>query len=341
MKSKISTKNKISTFFKEYKWQLIIITFLMIISSLFIFNSNKYIRIVLEGIVLFGTKVLPALLPFLFITKILSSFNLIGKICEKFSFLTKFLFSTPSISFYIFFMSIISGYPVGAKLTCEFYEKKIITSHDAQKILAFCSTSGPLFVIGSVGVGFYFNARLGFLLFLSHIISSILNGIIFGHAKIFSKREKNFNNSLCNIDKTNVEFSLDDCMFSTIKSAMMVGGFVVIFFVLIQILLDSNLLSPFIKLFTLFGLSELEATGFVSGLIEITKGVNILAKSPNILTSFMLSSFVISFSGISILTQSIVFLEKSNVSKKIFIFQKLTHAILSLVISYFIGIIFL
>lgn len=322
---KILSKNK-------NNFQIFLTIFLVIISLFFIINSKRYLLVVVDGILLYGTKILPALLPFFFITKLLSNFEIIFKFCNKFSFLTKKVFNTKSISAYIFFMSIISGYPIGAKLTSEFVENKILDKKDAQKILSFCSTSGPLFVIGTVGVGFFCDEKIGIIMFLSHIISSIINGIIFR-----GKKDSKIQDELpINFDK---KFSLEDCMYSSIKSVLIVGGYIIIFFVLIQILLDYNFLYPLIKLLEFLGLSNIEAQGFCSGLIEITKGISILSKSSNMRLAFVLSSTLISFSGLSIILQSLTFLDKLKISKKIFVIQKITHAVITIGVSYILSFI--
>ena len=382
---KLNKNKKILSKINSYKKQIFITIFLLTFSLLFVINSSKYISVTIDGILLYGTKILPTLLPFFFVTKILSNFNFIYAVCNQFSFLTKLLFNTKAISSYIFFMSIISGYPVGAKLTTEFYENKIIDKNDAQKILSFCSTSGPLFIIGTVGVGFFYNQFLGIIIFLIHVISSILNGIIYrnlGSRKIvkFSSKkgvkndgkiDDNFNakldekidvkhdKNLCqnldenlaknnsniiknlNIENTKINdknFSLQECMYSSIQSVLIVGGYIIIFYVLIQILLDYNILSPLINLLNLLGLPPIQSKGLCAGLIEITKGISILSTSSNIKLNFIISNFLISFSGVSILMQANAFLDKININKKMYVLQKFTHGVISLVLSIIVSL---
>ncbi len=382
---KLNKNKKILSKINSYKKQIFITIFLLTFSLLFVINSSKYISVTIDGILLYGTKILPTLLPFFFVTKILSNFNFIYAVCNQFSFLTKLLFNTKAISSYIFFMSIISGYPVGAKLTTEFYENKIIDKNDAQKILSFCSTSGPLFIIGTVGVGFFYNQFLGIIIFLIHVISSILNGIIYrnlGSRKIvkFSSKkgvkndgkiDDNFNakldekidvkhdKNLCqnldenlvknnsniiknlNIENTKINdknFSLQECMYSSIQSVLIVGGYIIIFYVLIQILLDYNILSPLINLLNLLGLPPIQSKGLCAGLIEITKGISILSTSSNIKLNFIISNFLISFSGVSILMQANAFLDKININKKLYVLQKFTHGVISLVLSIIVSL---
>lgn len=336
---KLKKNSNIKTRFLKYKSQILITIFLMFFAYCFISNSSKYIGVVLEGILLYCVKVLPALFPFFFITKILGSYDFIITCANRFKKLSKFLFNTPAISCYIFFMSIISGYPMGAKLTSDFYEYGLINKTEAQRIMSFCSTSGPLFVIGSVGIGFFANQTFGIMLFCSHILASILNGLIYRNYGTKTNKY-NVNNSLQNTYtiKTNT-FSLEDAMYSTIRSILIVGGYIVIFYTLIQIILDLNLLSPIVSLLQNFGLNNFEATGLVSGIIEVTKGMSILSGSQNIKITFIIASGLISFGGFSIFFQSFAFLDKIKLSKKFFLLQKITHSIFSVAISYLISII--
>lgn len=323
----------------KYKNQILITIFLLFFATIFIINSNKYIGIVLEGILLYSIKVLPALFPFFFITKILGSFDFIISCANRFKKFTKILFNTPAISCYIFFMSIISGYPMGAKLTSDFYEYGLINKAEATRIMSFCSTSGPLFVIGSVGIGFFVNQTFGIFLFLSHILASILNGLLYRNCGKKTLKNNDIDSAKeNNTIKTN-SFSLEEIMYSTIRSILIVGGYIVIFYTLIQILLDINILSPLIFILQKLGLNNFEATGLVSGIIEVTKGISILSGTQNIKTAFIISSGLISFGGISIFFQSFAFLDKIKLSKKFFLLQKITHSILSVAISYLISLI--
>ena len=307
---KIKKNSKLKEKILKYKNQILITIFLLFFAFCFVLNSSKYIGVVLEGILLYCVKVLPSLFPFFFITKILGSFDFIILCTNRFKRLSKFLFNTPAISCYIFFMSIISGYPMGAKLTSDFYEYGLINKIEAQRIMSFSSTSGPLFVIGSVGIGFFANQTFGIMLFCSHILASILNGLIYRNYGRKYNKNNYINLSLNSYTTKTNTFTLEEAMYSTIRSILIVGGYIVIFYTFIQIILDLNLLSPIISLLQNFGLNNFEATGLVSGIIEVTKGISILSTSQNIKTTFVIASALISFGGFSIFFQSFAFLDK-------------------------------
>ena len=142
-------------------------------------NPERYLSSVKDGVILFWAAVLPALFPFFFFTRMLTGLGFpetVGKFFEK---PVKFLFHTPPISAYIFFMSVLSGYPIGAKLISEFYKNGVINTEESKKIIAFSSTSAPLFVIGTLGVFMLDNVSYGVIILFSHYLSAIITGLVF------------------------------------------------------------------------------------------------------------------------------------------------------------------
>ena len=68
---------------------------------------------------------------------------------------------------------------MGAKLICEQYNKKYISSIEAEKMLSFCSVSGPMFMIGTVGFSMFNSYKAGVVIFVANIIACLINGLIF------------------------------------------------------------------------------------------------------------------------------------------------------------------
>lgn len=313
--------------------KIILSIIICIIILLIILEPALCINSIYNGLSIWTKAVLPSLLPFMFFTKILTDLDFVGILTKKFSKITKLLFNAPSISAYIFCMSMISGYPVGAKLISEFYSAGVITSKQANKLTTFCSTSGPLFIIGSVGTAMFCNKQLGYVLFISHILSSILNGIIFRN---FYKDnyEKTFDKTYTNLNEI-----LPNSMSSSITSVLIVGGYIAIFFMLIDLINKFNLLSPLNNLFELIfsplGVDINASNAFLNGLLEISKGCSGLANLNLPLTNLgTMASFLISFGGFSVFFQAITFLSKCKVKMGFYLLQKTTHAILSALITF-------
>ncbi len=150
----------------------------------------KFIQCSLDGVSAWAFNVLPSVLPFMFFTRILSSLGLMSTLTRPLSPLSGTLFKTPPISIYAFCMAILSGYPVGSKMVADLFMQGQISKEDAFKMSAFCSTSGPMFIVGAVGVGMFQSAKIGYVLFLSHLLGAVFNGILFRNFKL--KNRTNF-----------------------------------------------------------------------------------------------------------------------------------------------------
>ena len=282
-----------------------------------------YINATLNGITAWAINVLPSLLPFVFFTKIITNLNQNKKKKLLFEKPTRYLFNTPAISLYTFFTSIISGYPVGAKMTADLYEGGKISKSEAFRMSSFCSTSGPMFIIGAVGVGMLKNVAYGYIIFFSHIIGAFINGIIYINLKLKNDKKNTEN------EKITSKINFSNIVLDSALSLISVGVIIAIFFVVI------TSFSPILNLFS-SGVAS-----FLAGLIEITKGCNDISFSLSGITCILSCTFVISFGGFSTAIQSLTMLNKLEMPLWLFLLQKLTHAICSTLIALIIFFIFL
>ena len=76
-------------------------------------------------------------------------------------------------------MGIISGYPVGAKIVANLKENNLCTKLEAERLIAFTNNSGPLFIVGTVGVGMFYSPSLGLILLFTHVLSCLTVGFLF------------------------------------------------------------------------------------------------------------------------------------------------------------------
>ena len=99
--------------------------FTLIIILFLIINPNKYINSAFNGILIWAKAVLPSLFPFFFLTKLLTELGGIKILANSLQKFMQKCFHVNGIGSYVFLTSIMSGYPVGAKITSELYEKQI------------------------------------------------------------------------------------------------------------------------------------------------------------------------------------------------------------------------
>lgn len=183
----------------------------MAICFVFILNPSVYSKSCLNAISVWALNVLPMLLPFFIFTRIIVSIcppkkSVLDKPFKKF-------YNTPNGSFLIFFLSVISGYPMGAKLISNMYENKYIDNDDALSTLSFCSISGPMFMIGTVGVSIFHSYKTGLIIMIANLLASIFNGLIFRKRikskQIYNKKEDNNSLKGSNLQIKNVDLALN------------------------------------------------------------------------------------------------------------------------------------
>ncbi len=319
--------------------KLFLIVLLLFFMVMLIAFPDKYIKSCLQGITLWGITVLPSLLPFFFLTQLLTFTGVLNGLSRKASKITYPLLKCNGLSLYAFLMSILSGYPVGSRIVYDLKTSGLISKSEATKIGVLASTSGPLFIIGAVGIGMFNDKTVGLIIYISHILSSILVGLTFRNYG----KEINSNFTLSpNKTQDNILYA---SIYNAVISAIIVGGFISVFYVFAEILQDTKVLLPLEKLFelifTLLGGNGETAKAFTIGLVECTSGAKKLSLLKNTVLSASLSCALISFGGISIIMQSLIYLERAEVNPKTFILGKLLQTIFSFILSFILLTLFL
>lgn len=319
---------------KQINLTYIIPICLLAILVLIAINPAKYSVVAYKGLEVWAKVLVPSLLPFFIFTKLISSGDFLNDFTSLFAPITKKVYNCPAKSAFVFFMSIISGYPVGAKLISDLYNNNEFSKDDALKTLSFSCNSGPMFILGSVAIGMFTSKKMGIIIYFSHILGSLLNGLIYRKIKTNTCKASALNNQTCN--KSNFSESVS----SSISSILLIGGVICFTFVLIEAITDNFIFVKIISVFSYFGINQDILAAIFSGIFEITKGCLMLSEIPlSFNTATMLCTFIISFGGISTLLQATAF-TKNIIPTKTFIRQKITHALCATLISFILLCIF-
>ena len=308
---------------KNKNTNLVLSLFIIALITIFILNPSKYMLSVSNGLIVWATAVVPALLPFFVLSKLLIELDFFDRFCKYISPITQKLFKAPAIAGYIFLISIVSGYPVGAKLLQEYHKNGILTQNQCKKISTFTSTSGPLFILGTVGGGFFNNQRLGFILLCCHVSSTVLCGIFLRNFCCLDNSIINHKNQYAN--NKNI---LNDTIYSSLISILSIGVLISLFFMLTDMLPIDKIPNETVQ-------------AFVTGLIEVTHGCKMLSQLQlPFATSAVLCQTLISFGGICIILQSYTYLKDCGISFGRLIFFKGFQASLSALLTFLICTIF-
>ncbi|RKD28055.1 sporulation integral membrane protein YlbJ [Caminicella sporogenes] len=335
---------------------------MMIIITCMVFLIVLYPKEIIEatqnGLNVWFNSVLPSLLPFFIGSELLVGLGIVKFLGILIEPIIKPVFKVPGEASFVFAMSITSGYPMGAKLTSYLRKNKSISKVEAQRMIAFCSTSGPLFIIGAVAIGMFSSPKIGPYIALSHYLGALTIGILFRFYKsneTYSSKKNGKKNILRNAfnemiyarQKDGRSFGklLSDSVNESISTLILIGGLIVVFSV-INCELSLIGLTDYIykitkNIFNTNITKNLIETIF-AGFIEITMGCKLASQLVNFtpIVKIVLATMIISWSGLSIHAQVASLINETDIDIKIYIFSKFLHSIFSGMYIYIIAKIF-
>lgn len=289
-----------------------------------------------NGLMTWFNIVVPSLFPFFIISEILIEIGfvkIIGNILKPIMYP---LFRVSGESAFPFTMSIVSGYPVGVKISSNLRQKKLLSKYEAEKTISFSSTSGPLFMLGAVSIGILGSRKLAPLIMYPHYLGALTVGLIFRFYKIkecsTDKLNKNFSHISNNLNKNySIGTVFSNSILNSINTILIVGGFIIFYSVFTEIIFLSNLFNKliyFIDYLLPFNINIDLLKGFFAGLLEVTNGVKRISSiNIHIVKKLILINFLIGWSGFSIHSQALSFISKTDISINLYIIAKFLHGI--------------
>ena len=322
------------------------IIFCLLVACIIIYPSEAF-SAALDGLKLWFNVVCPALLPFFICVEILIGLGIVSLFGSTFKPLMRPVFNVPGEGSFSFFMSISSGYPVGARITAKLRQEKLCTHVEGQRLLSLCSTSGPLFIIGAVATGIMNNPALGFFLTLSHYLSAVTIGFFmryYGKEKMVFKsiRISNPITDMLNYSKKDgrpIGMLMGDAVKSGVNLILMIGGFIIFFSVITNMLKISGFLSWFsLKLSRVVPLDivtpDIISSLFI-GFMEVTNGARECASlQVPLICKTTLVSFMIGFGGLSVNAQVMSIISETDLKFSIYMIFKLLQGIIAAIYSY-------
>lgn len=236
------------------------------------------------------------------------------------------LYRLPANAGFIIFMSMIGGYPVGAKLISDMLRAGTLDEKTASRMMCYCTNAGPAFIVTAVGVGMFHSLTTGFFLFIAQILSSVIMGIVIGRCSkpVTRAAAPKRNMSVPNAFVYSVN--------SAAKSLFGVSAFVVLFSGVIEFLKASGIMDAAIRLFSAF-LDKQTVEICITGFLEVTNGCKASAALGGS-NALLLTAFFLSFAGISILFQIVNMFYGMKVNLKPFLLSRVVHGGLTAALTY-------
>lgn len=284
-----------------------------------------------SGLLLWFNKLLPSLLPFIILINMLCHLGVIFKLSKFLDPLTQLLFKVPATSFLIFLMGLVAGYPMGAKLAKQLLDTKQITYEDAQKTLCFATNCGPLFIIGTVGTLMLNDRRLGYFLAFVHILSALFM-LLFSRFYTPPMHTHRLEGT-CSTSSKPLSFSaaFTQSVQNGMDTIVYVGGYIIFFSVLINILKSSQAFKTIITgLSKILHISGDTLYNLILGSLEFSNGSALIcAKQPLTMQELGLLCALITFGGFCVLFQCAYVLQGSGLSLTMYFISKVLQSILA------------
>lgn len=246
-----------------------------------------------DGLAVCGNVLIPSLFPFMALAGFVSRTGYADILALPLSPVTTKLYKLPAECGAVVLLSLVGGFPVGARMTANLLEQKRISRETAQRMLCFCVNSGPSFLISAVGAGMLMSKRAGVILLVTQTLSTLIVGtVVSRNAEIPAPADGGTR-------KPGGAGAFVEAVSGASSSMLIMCAFAVLFSGLLALLQSSGLL-PWLA--DALALPAAVVTAAAGGLFEVTAGCLAGARVGGI-GGFALISASVSFCGLSVICQ--------------------------------------
>lgn len=301
---------------------ILILFFSMLSFPQTVFTGASY------GLVLWFRHVLPTLLPYMILINVLICTPALHWICRITSTFLCPLLGTSYYGTFAVLTGFLCGYPMGAKTTSDLLNVNKISRSEASYLLSFCNNTSPAFILSYVVAPNMKERNLCIPFFLILTFTPLMLSFIFRLFYRLPESSCSFPQvtpgSFSNPSESFSDSFLDRCILNAFESVTKVGGYMMMFSVLIQLL--ASVLPN-----TIFSL-------LLYSSLEISTGIRLLFSSALYTTEkIILCAFLTSFGGWCCIAQTYSMISSSQLPILPYITAKLVTALVtSLLISAYI-----
>ncbi|MEW6398753.1 MAG: sporulation integral membrane protein YlbJ [Bacillota bacterium] len=332
---------------------------LLLVAALIVYSEEAF-QAALAGMKIFWEIVFPSLLPFFVLSEVMLALGVVHFLGVIFEPLMRPLFNVPGAGAFVMSMGLAAGYPMDAVITAKFRKQGLCNQAEAERLLAFTNTADPLFMFGAVAVGMFRLPGLGAVLALAHYLGAFCVGLTFrfyrrsapsspalgmnhvaGGPLAAGNTGTRHRNLLVRAARALIRARredgrpfgriLSDAVNESVKTLLMICGFIMLFSVLIQVLhalgAVAIIAAPLRVLLTVVHLDPSLADGLLRGLFEIDLGAMATSSAPAPLAQrAIVASAIIAWSGLSVHAQVVSVMAGSDVRMTPFVAARVLHA---------------
>jgi len=210
-----------------------------------------------------------------------------------------------------FLSGIIGGFPIGAKAALNLYNDGKISKCECERLMCFSNIPSAAYVISALGTGILSSFKTGVLLYITVIISAVICAFIIGTSKSYT-------------DFTGYNTKQNYSFVKSLKSAATSSVNVIFFISFFSGICGFIKSLPIPNILKCLFITVTEVGGAALYISESC----IFARK----LSLALIGFTLSFSGFSVIMQSLAFDTKNEISVIKCVFYKLLQGLISFII---------
>ncbi|WP_235941575.1 sporulation integral membrane protein YlbJ [Paenibacillus puerhi] len=314
-----------------------------------------------KGIAIWWDVLFPALFPFFVISELMLGIGIVHFFGMLLDPMMRPVFRVPGIGGFVMALGFASGYPVGARMTAQLYEQRLVTREEGERLVAFTTSSDPIFLIGAVAVGFFHNAALAGILAAAHYGAALAVGLLMRfHGKRSAGndwqqlRENGSPLRRAGLWKQAFEAMhqarLQDgrplgvittqALSSGLQMSFVIGGLVVFFSVLMEVMSSAGTLAYIYAgvqtLLHSVNMPVVLAPAVVNGFFEVTLGAKAAGGTTGIPLVYQVAAaaWVLSWGGMSVHAQIVSVLHHTTLRYAPFAVARFIHGLLASVLVF-------
>jgi len=276
-----------------------------------------------NGLKIWVYNIIPFLFPMSILSNILLQYNFLYSLFGRMSSISTKMFKN-KYALIPFFISFISGYPSGAMAVNIMANNKRINETEANYLVVFANDCSFQFIAGAVAFSMLGDFSLYKYIALPHFLGAIIISLL------MVKSEPRLSMNM-KVKQKSVNFNeaFSNAIYKSVMGILSVGGVIVIFSVFSNFF-DSSIESLTLLLSLNSNMSHIVYSLLV-GSLEITNGCSIISSSPFVPMEVKLTviNFLISFSGMSVIFQTMAVINEFDFNIKSYIGYKFIHGIIS------------
>lgn len=294
---------------KKNASRILCAAFVLALTAVILLFPGQSLSFACNGLNLWFQNMIPTLFPFMVLSGIMIRMNLTGSFIKLLKPALFPVFRVSDDCLYAIFIGFLCGFPMGANVSAQLYQRRKITREEAEFLLSFCNNIGPVYFVSFVIPSIRASVILPLLVGMYGL--PLLYGIVLRQTRY---RDLTPGKSWPEASGASVSFlqALDESVMASLHGITKLGGYM-IFFNLLGIL-------PF-----LFVKDQL-TNAVISGLLEITGGIRLLADQAPLISLCLLP-----FGGMSCMAQTYSMIRETDLSIKNYMYHKLALTAVSFV----------